>query len=98
MGKSPAWGQAAPAFAAADKIRVCDKEQKRGPVGDSCCDGGAVEAEPQLVDEQVVEEDVEGGCYQENISTGAVDFWNGVPGKYLSGVFELLGKEGFRDG
>lgn len=55
-----AWGEAAPALVAADKDRVDDEEQEGKPVGESRGEGRAVEAEAEGVDEEVVEESVEG--------------------------------------
>jgi hypothetical protein len=67
--------EAAPAFVAADECCVGDQEQEGEPVGDARCDGGGVETQVEGVDEEVVEGCIEGGGDEENVRSGAVDFW-----------------------
>lgn len=71
-------GQAAPALGPADEDGVGDEEEEGDPVGDAGRQGRAVDADVELVDEEPVEEGVEGGGDEEDVGARAVDlclFW-----------------------
>lgn len=65
--------EAAPALGAADQDGVRDEEEEREPVREARGQRGAVEAEAEGVDEEVVEEGVEGRGDEEDVGAGPVD-------------------------
>lgn len=71
-------GEAAPALAAADEDGVGDEQEEGEPIGEARGERGAVEADAEGVDEEVVQEGVQGRGDEEDVGARPVDLWGAV--------------------